>query len=74
MFFTFINSLDNSNWLFPFVILIHRTFLFDGNQDEYTNSEPDAISEFGGKIAEHMNGDHMSATIGIVVSGEFIAE
>jgi len=36
------------------------------SSDEYTNSEPDAISEFGGKIAEHMNGDHMSATIGIV--------
>ena len=33
---------------------------------EYTAAKPDAISEFGGAIASHMNDDHMKATIAMV--------
>jgi putative heme iron utilization protein len=34
--------------------------------EEYTAAQPDPIMAFGGKIAEHMNGDHMEATIAMV--------
>ncbi|EEC47844.1 predicted protein, partial [Phaeodactylum tricornutum CCAP 1055/1] len=35
-------------------------------QDEYLAAKPDAVSEFGPKIAAHMNEDHMPATIAMV--------
>lgn len=34
--------------------------------EEYTNAQPDLITQFGGAIASHMNEDHMEATIGMV--------
>lgn len=34
--------------------------------EEYTNAEPDAISAFGGHVANHMNEDHMDATIAMI--------
>lgn len=34
--------------------------------EEYTNAKPDSVSEFGPAIAQHMNEDHMEATIAIV--------
>ena len=36
--------------------------------EEYQAAQPDAIAEFGPMIAQHMNEDHMSATIAIVQS------
>ena len=33
---------------------------------EYKEAKPDVISEFGGAIAQHMNEDHMEATIAMV--------
>lgn len=33
---------------------------------EYKQAKPDPISEFGPKIAQHMNEDHMEATIAMV--------
>jgi len=34
--------------------------------DEYSAAKPDPIAEFGPSIAEHMNDDHMEATMAIV--------
>ena len=34
--------------------------------EEYTAAKPDVISEFGPAIAQHMNEDHMAATIAMV--------
>jgi putative heme iron utilization protein len=34
--------------------------------EEYKNAKPDAVSEFGPAIAQHMNEDHMEATIAMV--------
>ena len=34
--------------------------------EEYKEAKPDPISEFGGAIAQHMNEDHMEATIAMV--------
>jgi len=36
--------------------------------EEYQAAKPDAIAEFGPMIAQHMNEDHMAATIAIVQS------
>lgn len=38
----------------------------DMTADEYAQAKPDAISEFGPQIAQHMNDDHMEASIAIV--------
>lgn len=34
--------------------------------EEYKKAKPDAISEFGIHVAEHMNDDHMSSTIAMI--------
>jgi len=36
--------------------------------DEYKNANPDVISAFGKRVADHMNDDHMNATIQMVAS------
>ncbi len=36
--------------------------------EEYKEAKPDAISEFGVHIADHMNDDHMEATIAMIES------
>lgn len=36
--------------------------------DEYKEAKPDTISAFGNKVAQHMNDDHMEATIAMVAN------
>lgn len=36
--------------------------------EEYTNAKPDAVSEFGPAIAQHMNEDHPDSTIAMIQS------
>ena len=36
--------------------------------EEYRDAEPDAVSQFGMHIADHMNDDHMESTIAIIES------
>jgi putative heme iron utilization protein len=36
--------------------------------EQYKNAKPDVISEFGGAIAQHMNEDHMEATIAMIAN------
>jgi len=36
--------------------------------DEYKEAKPDAISAFGGHVAQHMNDDHSEATIAMIVA------
>ena len=36
------------------------------NAKEYTEAQPDPVAEFGPAIAQHMNDDHMEATIAMV--------
>jgi len=38
------------------------------SKEDYVDAKPDPISEFGMKIANHMNEDHMDATIGMVAN------
>eukprot|EP00560_Eucampia_antarctica_P009965 CAMPEP_0197828996 /NCGR_PEP_ID=MMETSP1437-20131217/5471_1 /TAXON_ID=49252 ORGANISM="Eucampia antarctica, Strain CCMP1452" /NCGR_SAMPLE_ID=MMETSP1437 /ASSEMBLY_ACC=CAM_ASM_001096 /LENGTH=331 /DNA_ID=CAMNT_0043430441 /DNA_START=52 /DNA_END=1047 /DNA_ORIENTATION=- len=36
--------------------------------EEYTTSKPDSISAIGNRVAQHMNEDHMEATIAMIAS------